>query len=158
MTVFGVDAIDAAIAAAAGGSAVLTVGRRDVVTPLARDHALENNVEIVVSESPRTVSGVQPRPAAVSLTASAPAQISPSPALYRRGAPLAARFLPRSLQKVSPSATARSGGPSRSRRVPRVVVVGSGRVGMIAAMRLAESDLIDEVVLVDVADGLAAGT
>ncbi|MCU1479365.1 MAG: malate dehydrogenase [Subtercola sp.] len=159
MTVYGVDSIDAAIAAAAGGSAVLNVGRRDVVTPLARDHALENNVEIVVSESARSVTGSEPRPAALSLTASPPpAQISPSPALYRRGAPLAARFLPRSRQKVASSPAGRFDSPSRSRRVPRVVVVGSGRVGMIAAMRLAESDLIDEVVLVDVADGLAAGT
>ncbi|WP_229581496.1 malate dehydrogenase [Rhodococcus rhodochrous] len=38
-----------------------------------------------------------------------------------------------------------------------MVVVGAGHVGMITAMKLAEADIIDEVVLVDIADGLAAG-
>lgn len=38
-----------------------------------------------------------------------------------------------------------------------MVVVGAGHVGQIAALRLAEADVFEEVVLVDVADGLAAG-
>jgi malate dehydrogenase len=36
-------------------------------------------------------------------------------------------------------------------------VVGAGHVGAVAAMRLAESDLFDEVVLTDIVAGLAAG-
>lgn len=67
----------------------------------------------------------------------------PSPALYRRGAPAGAPGLP-----------AGNGGGGR---VGRVVVIGAGHVGMITAMRLAEADLIDEIVLVDIAEGLAAG-
>ncbi|PND51411.1 MULTISPECIES: lactate dehydrogenase [Rhodococcus] len=39
----------------------------------------------------------------------------------------------------------------------RAVVVGAGHVGMISAMRLADADVFDEVVLVDVEPGLAAG-
>lgn len=42
-------------------------------------------------------------------------------------------------------------------RAGRVTVVGAGNVGMIAAMRLAETDLIDEVALVDIAGQRAAG-
>ncbi|MGD9991333.1 malate dehydrogenase, partial [Pseudonocardia sp.] len=36
-------------------------------------------------------------------------------------------------------------------------VVGAGNVGMIAAMRLADADVVDEVVLVDIDEGRAAG-
>jgi malate dehydrogenase len=36
-------------------------------------------------------------------------------------------------------------------------VIGAGHVGAVAAMRLAESDLFDEVVLTDIVEGLAAG-
>ena len=36
-------------------------------------------------------------------------------------------------------------------------MIGAGHVGSITALRLAESDLFAEVVLVDVIDGLAAG-
>ncbi len=36
-------------------------------------------------------------------------------------------------------------------------MVGAGHVGAVAAMRLAESDLFDEVVLTDIVEGLAAG-
>ena len=42
-------------------------------------------------------------------------------------------------------------------RTGRVVVVGAGHVGMIAAMRLADADEFDEVVLVDIDRGRAAG-
>ena len=44
-----------------------------------------------------------------------------------------------------------------ARRVPRALVIGAGKVGTITAMRLTESNLFDEVVLVDVVEGLAAG-
>lgn len=39
----------------------------------------------------------------------------------------------------------------------RVGVIGAGHVGSIAALQLDESDLFDEVVLVDLLEGLAAG-
>jgi malate dehydrogenase len=38
-----------------------------------------------------------------------------------------------------------------------VIVVGAGHVGMIAAMRMADADVFDELVLVDVDEGRAAG-
>lgn len=46
---------------------------------------------------------------------------------------------------------------SQTRRPARAIVIGAGKVGTIAAMRITESDRFDEVVLVDVVDGLAAG-
>jgi malate dehydrogenase len=51
------------------------------------------------------------------------------------------------------------GGQSSGRNggTGRVVVVGAGNVGMIAAMRLADADVFDEVVLVDIDEGRAAG-
>ncbi|TCK21430.1 malate dehydrogenase [Pseudonocardia endophytica] len=66
----------------------------------------------------------------------------PSGALFRRGAPLP--------DAVRPG----SGGAGGS---GRVVVVGAGNVGMIAAMRLADADRFSEVVLVDIDEGRAAG-
>jgi malate dehydrogenase len=38
-----------------------------------------------------------------------------------------------------------------------VVVIGAGHVGMIAALRLADADLFEEIVLVDIDEGRAAG-
>ncbi|WP_308124382.1 malate dehydrogenase [Rhodococcus qingshengii] len=72
----------------------------------------------------------------------------PAPALYRRGAPLHPAVTPAALQQPRT-------GPAKS--VGRVVVVGAGHVGMITAMKLAEANVIEEVVLVDIAEGLAAG-
>jgi malate dehydrogenase len=53
-------------------------------------------------------------------------------------------------------------GPGAARREPdgrtgRATVVGAGHVGATTALRLAEADVFDEVVLVDVVAGLAAG-
>ena len=156
MTVWGAAAVDEAVS---GGAGVVHVGTRDVVTPLARERARELGVEIVVG-SPAPVPAVVspppvasptrplPDPAAVSARlGSAPRRVGPpSGALYRRGAP------------IGPSAVSRSAGPPRSRdRVGRVVVVGAGNVGMIAAMRLTDADVFDEVVLVDIDEGRAAG-
>lgn len=75
-------------------------------------------------------------PRATVLGPPAPFVGPPSAALYRRGAP------------VTGTGTAKPG---------RVVVVGAGNVGTITAMRLADADLFDEVVLVDVDEGRAAG-
>ncbi|GEL16551.1 malate dehydrogenase [Pseudonocardia asaccharolytica] len=178
MTVFGASDVDAAI----GGR--LHVGPRDLVTPLARERARELEVEIVVGPAPAAnepaapvpdrptssvpqptappapaasvpppgpparsprpsptspIPRVAPRPAGSRL---APAPLRPpSGALYRRGAPLAAAV------RLSGDST-----PSG-----RVVVVGAGHVGMVAAMRLADADVFDEVVLVDIDEGRAAG-
>lgn len=157
MTVWGAAAVDEAVS---GGAGVVHVGTRDVVTPLARERARELGVEIVVGSpapappppAPAVVSlppvpaptRPLPDPAAVSARlGNAPRRVGPpSGALYRRGAPVA-----RSSAPV----------PGHAERVGRVVVVGAGNVGMIAAMRLADADVFDEVVLVDIDEGRAAG-
>lgn len=174
MTVHGADAVDEARVA---GRTQLVVGLSDIVTPLARERARDTGIEIVVGSAVAR----EPSPAVVALprtsspltpaTAGAPASSRPSspsafvhgagtppppldpplPALYRRGAPLPAHVRVDRLGAASPTAQGRSGS------VSRVTVVGAGNVGMIAAMRLAESESIDEVVLVDIAGQRAAG-
>jgi len=160
MTVWGAAAVDEAVA---GGAGVVHVGTRDVVTPLARERARELGVEIVVgspappSAAPRGARPAAPAqvrplpdPAAVSARlGSAPRPVRPpSGALYRRGAPTGRS----SRRSSAPPGRGAPGG-----RVGRVVVVGAGNVGMIAAMRLADADAFDEVVLVDIDEGRAAG-
>lgn len=177
MNVHGADSVDALVAA---GGRQLVVGIDDLVTPLARERAREVGIEIVVgaaysasqgrrghgaraqtatspaardSASGSGPKGVAPRGVGT-LGQPAPAPSSPpSPALYRRGAPLSAavRIAAQATGAASSLVTGSSG------RVRRVSVVGAGNVGMIAAMRLAESDAIDEVVLVDIAGQRAAG-
>lgn len=159
MTVHGADSVDEAHAA--GGR--LVVGRSDIVTPLARERARDLGVEIVV-DAGVTFPAVTPAPAdplpaagstpAIPRTAtlfdSPPPATSPSPALHRRGAPLPPQVrIDRLIDDRAPRPAAE--------RVGRVTVVGAGNVGMITAMRLAESDRIDEVVLVDIAGDRAAG-
>jgi malate dehydrogenase len=176
MTVWGAADVDAV-----GEGGTLTVSPRDIVTPLARERAQELGVSLVVGSShpapaPRPTSSVpassgtrreaiasvpQPgrsagrppaspaggplgRGAAAARTEGAPREIRPpSGALFRRGAPLPAAVRP--------------GGTQRGGATGRVVVVGAGHVGMIAAMRLAEADVFAEVVLVDIDEGRAAG-
>ena len=130
MTVVGVDSVEAA-------GAELVVGARDVVTPLARERAAELGVRIVVREA-RSASARTPGGAVDLHRPPPPDPGPPSGALFRRGAPVA------------------RGGPGRA-PAARVVVVGAGHVGMITALRLAEADVVDEVVLTDVVEGLAAG-
>jgi malate dehydrogenase len=179
MTVFGASDVDAAEV-----HGILQVGAGDIVTPLARERARELGVQIVIGTpgaaaavaGDRPTSSVQ-QPAAgppasssaVSPPRPAPARPVPSPrgpalgaaavrvrgdlapppvrppsgALYRRGAPL-------------PTAVRPTGG-TRGGATGRVVVVGAGNVGMIAGMRLADADVFDEVVLVDIDEGRAAG-
>lgn len=139
MTVVGADAV-----AAAGSE--LVVEARDVVTPLARERAAELGVRIVVRTTTATTLMPGSVPGSVSgsvrgvdLGRQPPADPGPpSGALFRRGAPVAVPV-------------------DDGQRVARVVVVGAGHVGMITALRLAEADVIDEVVLADVVEGLAAG-
>jgi malate dehydrogenase len=176
MTVWGAADVDAV-----GEGRTLTVGARDIVTPLARERAEERGVSVVVGSAstptappaasrptssvpagagrgrdaiasvppPRSspsrplvspAGGTLGRGAAAARADGAPREVRPpSGALFRRGAPLPAAVLP------DPGATG------------RVVVVGAGHVGMIAAMRLADADVFAEVVLVDIDEGRAAG-
>jgi malate dehydrogenase len=142
------------VEAAAGGA--LRVMPGDLVTPLARDRARELGVDIVVHGG--TSAGVAPLPDGTTapgpnraprtdlLDASAPraADARTTNSLFRRGA--------------TPSPDLRGGSPSPGRpRGLRAAVIGAGHVGSIATVRLAESDLLDEVVLIDLVEGLAAG-
>lgn len=133
----------------AGGELRVEVG--DVVTPLARDRARELNVRFIVTPN----SGNRPDyigtpGAAFEEPAPNGRQASndpPAGALYRRGAPV-----------VNPDQDPRSV-VSGSHRGPggRLTVVGAGHVGVTTAMRLAESDLFGEVVMIDTVPGLAEG-
>lgn len=128
MKVWGVGEVDAA-----GGT--LRVGAKDLVTPLARERARELGVDIVVGDAP-----VAPRaPAPPKQDGGTVRSLRPpSGALYRRGAPLPSTL---------------SGG----RRTGRAVVIGAGHVGMITALRLADADVFDEIVLTDIDEGRAQG-
>ena len=154
MRVIGLDDVDAV---AEGG--VLHVARGDLVTPLARDRAKERNVSISIAggatpPEPRP----QSRPPLAAHRTGNGATRSPTPppsggipvsgALYRRGAPAAALGWP-----VPRPAAGANGNGRRS----RVTVVGAGHVGAQVAARLADADRFSEVVIVDVADGLAEG-
>lgn len=175
MTVFGVDAVESA------GTGELVVGAKDIITPLARELARERGVRIVVATarpaaplasanqttpvgSATSNGSTHPSPAPVTpvFTRSSsndahtpPAPLRPpAPALYRRGAPLHPSVAPAALHQPRPR---RPEGVGTGKSVKRVVVVGAGHVGMITAMKLAEANIIEEVVLVDIAEGLAAG-
>lgn len=175
-TVWGASDVDAA----ATRGVALRVEPGDVVTPLARERARELDVAITSADAldrpPASAlpvsSGTTERSSTTASSATtagrrrsgngAPvpspttpvppvdvmspgtggpvrAMRPPSPALFRRGAPLPAGLC------------------GDRGRTGRVVVVGAGHVGMIAAMRLADADVFDEVVLVDIDEGRAAG-
>ncbi|HEY7813034.1 MAG TPA: malate dehydrogenase [Nakamurella sp.] len=160
MTVWGADTVEQA--AKDGGP--LRVGPRDIVTPLARERARELGVEITTGTAPSAGPSAG-RPAATPMqTAELSPSPSPSPALLvpARAAPRASVLGPPAPFVGPPSgALYRRGAPLPSAgtaaRTGRVVVVGAGHVGMIAAMRLADADQFDEVVLVDIDRGRAAG-
>ena len=133
----------------AGGELRVTVG--DVVTPLARDRARELNVRFVVTPN----SGNRPdyigTPGAA-FEEPAPngrhaTNDPPAGALYRRGAPVV-----NSNQDPESVAAGPHRGPGG-----RLTVVGAGHVGVTTAMRLAETDLFGEVVMIDTVPGLAEG-
>jgi malate dehydrogenase len=148
MTIIGAQDVEAA-------SGAIIVGPGDVVTPLARERAAKLGVELKFPPA-------QGRPSAPGRTGAdsgperdgvTPASPNAGPrtvdsvtlnALYRRGAPVAEPLAPTSAF-------------SRGRGKPRAAVFGAGHVGSITTLRLAESDLFAEVVLVDVVEGLAAG-
>jgi len=158
MRVIGREDVDAV-----GEGGVLTVARGDLVTPLARDRAKERGVTIshIPSTSGEGPARPQPQsrlPLAAGRPGNGPAP-SPAPppaggipvsgALYRRGAPAAALGWP----VPKPAGATGNGNGRRS----RVTVVGAGHVGAQVAARLADADRFSEVVVVDVADGLAEG-
>lgn len=152
MSILGADAVEAA-----ASSGRLVVGPGDRLTPLGHDRARELGVEIVTADSANSAPDAAPAARAAAPGTPSDGRIPrvrldqpgslpspPVPALFRRGAPI-----PRSDTGTVPG--------GRRTRVSRVTVVGAGNVGTHAAMRLAETDLIDEIVLVDVAEGLARG-
>jgi malate dehydrogenase len=156
MSIIGVDEVQAVT----GGTLALRKGDR--LTPLARDRARELEITIVEASAPppagntsaaptRPGSTGLPRP--VNLDARPTLTTPPAPALFRRGAPYSGlRGRGPTAQLVS-KATTRSSGS----KIARVTIVGSGNVGTHAAMRLAETDLVGEIVLVDLVEGLAKG-
>jgi malate dehydrogenase len=162
----------------------LTVAKGDLLTPLALERARELRVRIIRGAgsgvgaapavaagpaAPATSSARRPadrrretaspatglNPRAGLDAARAPRSVTPGTAnsLYRRGAPLGGALRPGG--PVGPGRPA--GGTGRTADRPRVAVIGAGHVGSITTLRLAESDLFAEVVLIDVVDGLAAG-
>lgn len=138
----------------------------DLLTPLARDRANELGVVVGSGEYPSSPGGPLP--------SGGPSAGPPSPgpadppvgALYRRGAPVVPENLRPEVVAALASATAGATGPAAAGaaskgatggRRGRATVVGAGHVGATAALRLAEADVFDEVVMVDVVPGLAAG-
>ncbi len=133
----------------AGGALRVTVG--DVVTPLARDRARELNVRFIVTPNSGDSPDYIGTPAAA-LEEPAPnggqaANDPPAGSLYRRGAPVV-----KAHQDPESVVSGSHGGPGG-----RLTVVGAGHVGVTTAMRLAESDLFGEVVMIDTVPGLAEG-
>lgn len=121
---------------------VLRIAPGDRLTPLARDRAADLGVTVEVGgrSAPTGPRGQLRTP---DLSA-APPPGAPSAILQRRGAPNPAHRAPRAAGARHVAA--------------RAVVVGAGHVGTTAALRLAEADAFEEIALVDVVDGLAAGT
>jgi malate dehydrogenase len=150
MRVWGVAAVEAA-------GDELRIGPDDLITPLARERTAELGIRIVDGGSggrvPRGLQPAVPPSPVIQKPLLLNDSDSPSPqtdrsaislpgALYRRGAPVGATG-----GRPSP------GGPATR----RVMVVGAGHVGMITAARLADANVFNEIILVDVVDGLAAG-
>lgn len=141
MAIIGADAVRAA---AESGRLRLAPGDR--LTPLAKETARDLGILVedgtaTSAPAPGRAVGTRPGKGPRSLLDDPPAYPDPpSNALLRRGAPIPPRLRP-----VAPGSSGRA------------MVVGAGHVGQITALRLVEADCFEEVVLVDVADGLAAG-
>lgn len=153
------------VVAALGKRLVLAKGDR--LTPLARDRAKELGVELMAGDEPTappnaTRSAAPALPASMSKTASPTPPPLPSTTsaalLPAAAAPLLA--LPQSgalYRRNALGPSNRPGAVPLSGRRPKAAVVGAGHVGAMTALRLAESDLFDEVAMIDVVGGLAAG-
>jgi malate dehydrogenase len=139
-------------------SGVLTVGLRDILTPLAADRARELGIRI------ERAAGAMPKTSATTASKVAlgvpksqrsvggSAAIQPgtlSGALYRRGAPVPA------LLRVDDGARSTAVPVADTR--PKVAVVGAGHVGAMTALRLSETSLFSRTMLIDIVPGLAAG-
>ena len=139
-------------------SGVLTVGLRDILTPLAADRARELGIRIerAASAMPKasvtTASKVALGAPKSQRSVSGSAAIQPgalSGALYRRGAPVPAPL------RVDDGA--RSAAVPVADTRPKVAVVGAGHVGAMTALRLSETSLFSRTMLIDIVPGLAAG-
>ena len=138
-------------------SGVLTVGLRDILTPLAADRARELGIRIdrAANAVPKASATSAPRVALGapqsqrSVSGGAPKQPALSGALYRRGAPV-----PASLRV---DVGARSAATPVADTRPNVAVVGAGHVGAMTALRLSETSLFSRTMLIDIVPGLAAG-
>ena len=137
-------------------SGVLTIGPRDIVTPLAVDRAKALGIRIervgpqrvTPAVAPSVVQpGPKPRPPVAFARAPTPGPMSG--ALYRRGAPLPAPL------RVDDGA--RVAAPDATDGRPKVAVVGAGHVGAMTALRLSETSLFSRTALIDVVPGLAQG-
>ena len=137
----------------AGGELRLQPG--DVVTPLARDRARELNVRFIAGPAKGNSSEFIGTPAAAfeEPERTAAANDPPAGALFRRGAPV----VQERQDPISVAAGNRAGTTARRSQGGRLAVVGAGHVGVTTAMRLAESDVFGEVVMIDTVEGLAEG-
>ncbi len=139
----------------AGGELRLEKG--DVVTPLARDRARELNVRFIAKPATGNSSEFIGTPAAAfedpQPAGTQAANDPPAGALYRRGAPV----VEGSHNPTSVASGRRAGAAARRSPGGRLAVVGAGHVGVTTALRLAESDRFDEIVMVDPVPGLAEG-
>lgn len=130
----------------------------DVVTPLARDRARELNVRFVAMPATGNSSEFIGTPAAAfedpQPAGTQAANDPPAGALYRRGAPV----VQGNHDPISVASGRRGAGAAAPRRPGgRLAVVGAGHVGVTTAMRLAESDRFNEIVMIDMVPGLAEG-
>lgn len=139
-------------------SGVLTVGLRDILTPLALDRAKELGIRIerAASAPLKVAAATAPKVALGAPQSQRPVSgglsIQPgalSGALYRRGAPIPAQL--RVNNGAQSAAT-----PATDTR-PKVAVVGAGHVGAMTALRLSETSLFSRTMLIDIVPGLAAG-
>lgn len=137
----------------AGGELRLHNG--DVVTPLARDRARELNVRFIATPAKGNSSEFIGTPAAAfeEPGRTAAANDPPAGALFRRGAPV----VQERQDPITVAAGHRVGATTQRSQGGRLTVVGAGHVGVTTAMRLAESDLFGEVVMIDTVPGLAEG-
>jgi malate dehydrogenase len=132
----------------------LTIGLRDILTPLAVDRPKELGVRIeraaarpgkVAPPPASLVSLAAPKAERVAGAGPAPQPGAVSGPIYRRGVPVPAAL--RADHDPRAVADAR----------PKIAVVGAGHVGAMTALRLSETSLFSRMMLIDIVPGLAAG-
>jgi malate dehydrogenase len=152
VNVWGADAVEAA-------KGELRIAPGDLVTPLARERAADLGVKIVpAGPGGRSAGPPVPAKGATAAARTAPPRAARLPVSQATGRPVMGQAISGALyRRGAPTSRGRTGADSRTGSGGRVMVVGAGHVGMITAARLADADVFDEIVLVDVVDGLAAG-